>query len=129
MKLFTNFPVVKQYFSDFQHMEDVQEIQASKQLQKHAVRLMKALNTLVENVQDGEKMASVMEQVAKSHAHKHNVKPGYFKILTGVILEVLVETFPETFSEEAQRPWSKLMGVVYWHVTRVYSEIGWTSKE
>ncbi|XP_027014635.2 cytoglobin-1 [Tachysurus fulvidraco] len=129
IRLFTSFPVAKEYFSEFRHMEDVQEMQASKQLQKHAVRVMTALNTLVENVQDGEKMASVVEQVAKSHAQKHKVEPRYFKILAGVILEVLVENFPETFSEEAQRPWSKLMGVVYYHVTLVYSEIGWTSKE
>ncbi|KAK3525527.1 hypothetical protein QTP86_033960 [Hemibagrus guttatus] len=129
IRLFTSFPAAKQYFSEFRHMEAVQEMQASKQLQKHAVRVMKALNTLVENVQDGEKMASVVELVAKSHAHKHNVEPRYFKILAGVILEVLVEAFPETFGEEAQRAWSKLMGVVYWHVTRVYFEIGWTSKE
>lgn len=51
------------------------------------------------------------------------------QILAGVILEVLVEAFPESFGEEAQRAWSKLMGVVYWHVTRVYSEIGWASTE
>lgn len=49
------------------------------------------------------------------------------KILAGVILEVLVEAFPETFSKEAQEAWSKLMGVVYRHVRQVYEEIGWTS--
>lgn len=51
------------------------------------------------------------------------------QILAGVILEVLVEVFPESFGVEAQRAWSKLMDVLYWHVTRVYSEIGWTSTE
>ncbi|XP_026782858.3 cytoglobin-2 [Pangasianodon hypophthalmus] len=129
IRLFTSFPSSKQYFSDFRHMEDVQEMQSSVQLQKHAVRVMKALNTLVENIHDGEKTASVVELVAKSHAHKHNVEPVYFKILAGVILEVLVEAFPESFGAEAQRAWSKLMDVVFWHVTRVYSEIGWASTE
>ncbi|KAI5087426.1 cytoglobin-2, partial [Silurus meridionalis] len=127
IRLFTSFPSAKQYFSEFRHMEDVQEMQSSTQLQKHAVRVMKALNTLVENIHDGEKMASVVELVAKSHAHNHNVEPRYFNILAGVILEVLVEVFPESFDAEAQRAWSKLMGVVYYHVTRVYSEVGWAS--
>ncbi|KAF4080767.1 hypothetical protein AMELA_G00174910 [Ameiurus melas] len=110
-------------------MEDTQEMQSSAQLQKHAVLVMKALNALVESVHDGEKTASVVEKVAISHARKHNVEPVNFKILAGVILEVLGEVFPESFGVEAQRAWSKLMDVLYWHVTRVYSEIGWTSTE
>lgn len=59
-------------------------MQASVQLQKHAVRVINALNTLVENVHDGEKTASVLELVAKSHAQKHKVEPKYFKVRGGV---------------------------------------------
>ncbi|XP_017539027.1 cytoglobin-2-like [Pygocentrus nattereri] len=127
MRLFTSFPSAKQFFSQFRHIDDPEEMQASTQLRKHALRVMSALNTLVENVHDGEKTAEVLKVVAKSHAVKHNVEPGYFKILAGVILEVLVEAFPETFGTEAQGAWSKLMAVVYWHVTQVYAEIGWGS--
>ncbi|XP_072530628.1 cytoglobin-1 [Salminus brasiliensis] len=125
MRLFTSFPSSKQFFSQFRDMEDPEEMQSSVQLRKHSLRVMSALNTLVENVHDGEKTAAVLKVVAKSHAVRHNVEPTYFKLLAGVILEVLVEAFPETFGAEAQGAWSKLMGVVYWHVLQVYAEIGW----
>lgn len=126
IRLFTSFPSSKQYFSEFRHFEDEKQMKASKQLKKHSVRVINALNALVENVHDGEKTESVLAQVAKSHAINHNVKPEYFKILAGVILEVLVEAFPETFNLDAQGPWSKLMDVMYWHVRKVYADINWT---
>lgn len=48
------------------------------------------------------------------------------QILGGVILEVLLEAFPDTFHPaEVQGAWSKLMGVLYTSVTRVYAELGW----
>ncbi|KAI4892987.1 hypothetical protein NFI96_021629, partial [Prochilodus magdalenae] len=127
--LFTSFPSAKQFFNQFRHIDDPEEMKASVQLKKHSLRVMGALNSLVENVHDGEKTAEVLKVVAKSHAVNHNVEPGYFRLLAGVILEVLVENFPETFDKEAQGPWAKLMEVVDWHVMQVYADIGWASKK
>lgn len=47
------------------------------------------------------------------------------QILSGVMLEVLSEDFPEFFTAEVQMVWTKLMGAVYWHVTGAYTEVGW----
>ena len=47
------------------------------------------------------------------------------QILSGVMLEVLSEDFPEYFPVEVQEVWSKLMGALYWHVTGAYTEVGW----
>lgn len=47
------------------------------------------------------------------------------QILSGVILEVLSEDYPECFTEEVQSVWTKLMAAVYWHVTGAYTEVGW----
>ncbi|XP_062872638.1 cytoglobin-1 [Trichomycterus rosablanca] len=128
IRLFTTFPSAKLYFKDFRHMEDPKEMQTSVQLKKHSVRVMSALNTLVENIYNAEKTVSVLTTVAKSHAINHNVEPRYFKMLTEVILEVLVEAFPETFVVEAQGAWAKLMDQVCWQVTQVYAGIGWSSE-
>lgn len=48
-----------------------------------------------------------------------------FQILSGVMLEVLSEDFPEFFTAEVQVVWTKLMGAVYWHVTGAYTDVGW----
>lgn len=51
--------------------------------------------------------------------------PPSSQILSGVMLEVLSEDFPEFFTAEVQMVWTKLMGAVYWHVTGAYTEVGW----
>ncbi|KAM4603880.1 cytoglobin-2 [Polymixia lowei] len=125
IRFFVNFPSAKQYFSQFQDMEDPEEMERSSQLRHHARRVMNAINTVVENLHDPEKVSSVLALVGKAHAIKHKVEPMYFKILSGVMLEVLSEDFPECFTQEVQMVWTKLMGAVYWHVTGAYTEVGW----
>lgn len=78
-----NFPSAKQYFSQFKHMEDPLEMERSLQLRKHARRVMGAINTVVENLNDSEKVSSVLALVGKAHALKHKVEPIYFKVKDG----------------------------------------------
>ncbi|XP_029013544.1 cytoglobin-2 [Betta splendens] len=125
IRFFVNFPSAKQYFSQFQDMEDPEEMERSSQLRQHACRVMNAINTVVENLHDPQKVSSVLALVGRAHALKHKVEPVYFKILSGVMLEVFSEDFPEFFTAEVQVVWSKLMGALYWHVTGAYKEVGW----
>uniref|UniRef100_A0A3P9L9J4 superoxide dismutase n=1 Tax=Oryzias latipes TaxID=8090 RepID=A0A3P9L9J4_ORYLA len=125
IRFFVNFPSAKQYFSQFQDMQDPEEMEKSSQLRQHARRVMNAINTVVENLQDPKKVSSVLALVGKAHAVKHKVEPIYFKILSGVMLSVLSEDFPEFFTAEVQLVWTKLMAAVYWHVTGAYTEVGW----
>ncbi|XP_073654538.1 cytoglobin isoform X4 [Tursiops truncatus] len=127
-RFFVNFPSAKQYFSQFKHMEEPLEMERSPQLRKHACRVMGALNTVVENLHDPEKVSSVLALVGKAHALKHKVEPVYFKILSGVILEVIAEEFANDFPPETQRAWAKLRGLIYSHVTAAYKEVGWVQQ-
>uniref|UniRef100_A0A3B5ABE6 superoxide dismutase n=1 Tax=Stegastes partitus TaxID=144197 RepID=A0A3B5ABE6_9TELE len=126
VRLFVNFPSSKQYFSQFKHIEDAEELEKSSQLRKHAHRVMNALNTLVESLDSSEKVASVLKLVGKAHALRHKVEPVYFKILSGVILEVLGEEFAEVVTPEVAAAWTKLLATVYCGITAVYEEVGWT---
>ncbi|KAJ7989775.1 hypothetical protein DPEC_G00308010 [Dallia pectoralis] len=127
IRLFVNFPSAKQFFSQFKQVEDPEELEKSAQLRKHAHRVMNAINSLVENLNDGEKLASVLKLVGKAHALKHNVEPVYFKILGGVILEVLGEDFSDDFTPEVVVAWTKLLDTIYWNLQGVYEEVGWVS--
>ncbi|KAM3844481.1 cytoglobin [Vipera latastei] len=123
IRFFVNFPSAKQYFSQFKHMEDPLEMERSLQLRKHARRVMGAINSVVENIYDSEKVSSVLALVGKAHAVKHKVDPVYFKILTGVLLEVLTEEYTNEFSvPEVQRAWAKMRSLIYTHVTAAYKE-------
>ncbi len=55
-RFFSNFPSAKQYFDQFRDMQDPEEMKQSIQLKKHALRVMTTLNTLVENLRDGDKL-------------------------------------------------------------------------
>lgn len=61
-------------------MEEPEEMQQSVQLRKHAHRVMTALNTLVESLDNADRVASVLKSVGRAHALKHNVDPKYFKV-------------------------------------------------
>lgn len=75
-----NFPSSKQYFKDFKHIDEAEELQRSAQLRKHARRVMTAINTLVESLDNSDKVASVLKVLGKGHAQRHKVDPVYFKV-------------------------------------------------
>ncbi|KAM8992010.1 cytoglobin isoform 1-T1 [Ara ararauna] len=122
IRFFVSFPSAKQYFSQFKHMEDPLEMERSLQLRKHARRVMGAINTVVENLNDSEKVSSVLALVGKAHALKHKVEPIYFKKLTGVMLEVIAEEYANDFTPEAHGAWTKMKTLIYTHVTAAYKE-------
>lgn len=82
-RFFVNFPSAKQYFSQFQDMDDPEEMERSSQLRHHARRVMNAINSVVENLHDPEKVSAVLALVGKAHAIKHKVEPMYFKVTLG----------------------------------------------
>ena len=85
-----NFPSAKQYFSQFQDMDDPEEMERSTQLRLHGRRVMNAINTVVENLHDPEKVSSVLALVGKAHAVKHKVEPMYFKVRSLDVLLSLI---------------------------------------
>lgn len=100
LRFFVNFPSAKQYFSQFQDMDDPEEMERSSQLRHHARRVMNAINSVVENLHDPEKVSSVLALVGKAHAIKHKVEPMYFKVtlapLGRRLLLLLSPEFPLT---------------------------------
>ncbi|XP_053309001.1 cytoglobin [Spea bombifrons] len=126
IRFFVNFPSAKQHFSQFKHMEDPLEMEGSVQLRKHGRRVMGAVNSIVENIGDPDKVTTVISIVGKSHALKHNVDPVYFKILTGVMLEVIAEEYAKEFTPEVQLAWNKLRNNLYTQIQATYKEVGWT---
>ncbi|XP_072225394.1 cytoglobin-1 [Leuresthes tenuis] len=126
VRLFVKFPSSKQYFSQFKHMEDPEELEQSSQLKKHARRVMSAINTLVESLDNSDKVASVLKVVGKAHALRHKVDPVYFKIISGVILEVLGEEYPDVVTPEVASAWTKVLATICCSIKAVYEEVGWT---
>lgn len=80
-------------------MEDPEEMEQSSQLRQHACRVMNAINTVVENLNDPEKVSSVLALVGKAHAIKHKVEPIYFKVeISFLLLSYGQMSFPSYLS-------------------------------
>ncbi|KAF7652212.1 hypothetical protein LDENG_00099900 [Lucifuga dentata] len=126
IRLFVSCPSSKQYFSQFKHIDKVEELERSTQLRNHARRVMNSINTLVGNLHNSDKVASVLKLLGKAHALRHKVDPLYFKVLSGVILEVLGEEFPEVVTPEVGAAWTKLLAILCSSIKATYEEVGWT---
>lgn len=107
-RFFVNFPSAKQYFSQFKHMEEPLEMERSPQLRKHACRVMGALNTVVENLHDPDKVSSVLALVGKAHALKHKVEPVYFKVCALICCRAA--TAHTSLPSAARRLWEGSLG-------------------
>ncbi|XP_019723947.1 cytoglobin-1-like [Hippocampus comes] len=127
IRLFVSYPSSKQYFSKFKNMTELEELEKSAQLRNHARRVMNSINTLVENLENPDKLASVLKLLGKAHALRHKVEPVYFKFLSGVILEVLAEEYSDVMTAEVAGAWTKLLATIYTSITTTYKEVGWTT--
>lgn len=70
-------------------MEEPEELQKCAQLRTHAGRVMNSLNTLVQNLHNSDKVASLLKQLGKAHALRHKVDPVYFKVCVCVCVTSL----------------------------------------
>ncbi|XP_077395221.1 cytoglobin-1-like [Festucalex cinctus] len=120
IRLFVTNPSSKQYFK-FKNVEDTDELKKSTQLRNHARRVMNRINTLVENLENPDKVVTLLEELGRAHARRHKVEPKYFQVLNGVILEVLGKEFPDAVIVA----WTKLLNVLYVTITATYEKEGW----
>ncbi|XP_067881454.1 cytoglobin-2-like isoform X2 [Heterodontus francisci] len=79
IRFFSNSPAARQYFRQFQHLQDPQEMQHCVQLRRHARRVMGAISSLVENLEYPDEVDSILVSIGRAHALRHKVDPVYFK--------------------------------------------------
>ncbi|KAM8824615.1 cytoglobin-1-like [Synchiropus picturatus] len=125
IRFFRSCPPSKKFFR-FQHMDDLAKLEASSEFATHAGGVMKAIDALVQNMDNPEKTVSKLKQLSKSHALKHKVDPVYFRILNAVIVEALTDKCGKAMTSEAGAGWTKLLATVYFHMTALYEELGWS---
>ncbi|XP_028310210.1 cytoglobin-1-like [Gouania willdenowi] len=125
IRLFATDPSSKQYFSKFKDIEDLKELEKNPHLKNHARKVLKAINTMVENINNAEKVTSVFNTLGNSHALRHKVEPRYFKVLSDVIVTVLGETFTEVMTSAVAQAWRNFFTAMCANFNDVYQEVGW----
>ncbi|XP_068605896.1 cytoglobin-1-like [Brachionichthys hirsutus] len=124
LRFFEEFPNAKKFFSNFKDMKQ-SDLERSKSLIAHGIRVMNFLNDVITNFDDTEHVATKLRDLGKSHAVQHNVEHIYFENLSNVILAVLKEAFSEVVTSEVADAWTKLFNNLCIAVKRVYEDLGW----
>nr|QJC64259.1 ancestral myo/hemoglobin [synthetic construct] len=117
VRMFTEHPETKQYFSHFKDISTAEDMKGSPQVKAHGKRVMSALGDVVQHLDN---LSSVLKPLAEKHANKHKVDPHNFKLLSDVILAVLAEKFGGDFTPEARAAWEKLLSVICTHLESAY---------
>lgn len=65
------------------------------------------------------------KQVKALHQCPEHICLCLTQILSGVILEVLGEEFPEVITPEVGAAWTNLLATVYCSISAIYKELGW----
>ncbi|XP_052082384.1 uncharacterized protein LOC127720016 [Mytilus californianus] len=110
VKLFTTYPEAQKMFKEFDGLT-IEEVRSNKKLKAHALALMYALKSFLDNLDDPESLEGLVRKNAINHA-KRGVGPNEIMWLLPLFLELLDEILEENATELLKKAWTKLFGVL-----------------
>ncbi|CAG2185801.1 unnamed protein product [Mytilus edulis] len=110
VKLFTTYPEAQKMFKEFDGLT-IDEVRLNKKLGAHALALMYALKSFLDNLDDPETLEALVRKNAINHA-KRSVGPQQIMWLLPLFLELLDELLEENATELLKKAWTKLFGVL-----------------
>lgn len=110
IKLFTHFPESQDFFTDFKGLP-IEEVKEHKKLRAHALSVMYALKSFIDNLDDEETLDALVRKNAKNHAER-GIGEREIKMLLPAFLELLNELLQEKTTDLHKTAWTKLFGVI-----------------
>ncbi|CAC5401182.1 unnamed protein product [Mytilus coruscus] len=110
IKLFTTYPEAQKMFKEFDGLT-IEEVRSNKKLRAHALALMYALKSFLDNLDDPETLEGLVRKNAINHANR-GVGPKEIMWLLPLFLELLDEILEENATELLKKAWTKLFGVL-----------------
>ncbi|CAG2244489.1 unnamed protein product [Mytilus edulis] len=110
IKLFTHFPESQNFFKDFKGLP-IEEVREHKKLRAHALSVMYALKSFIDNLDDEETLDALVRKNAQNHAER-GVGEREVKMLLPAFLELLNEQLQEKTTDLHKSAWTKLFGVI-----------------
>lgn len=110
VKLFTLYPEAQHKFEDFRGIT-IEEVRIHKKLRAHALSVVYALKSFIDNLDDVETLAELIKKNARNHMER-TVTEKEIKWLVPVVIEVLGDIMGEKMTKLHQSSWTKLFGVI-----------------
>lgn len=110
IKLFTKYPEAQQKFKDFRGIS-MEEIKVHKKLRAHALSVVYALKSFIDNLDDVETLAELVKKIARSHVER-TVTEKEITWLVPVFIEVLEDIMADQIMEVHKNSWTKLFEII-----------------
>ncbi|GFT60083.1 hypothetical protein NPIL_313461 [Nephila pilipes] len=110
IKFFETFPEYQKLFKGFANVP-MSELPQNGKLLGHALSVMYALNSIVDNLYDIESLLQVLEKIGVSHQPR-NIDGSHFQNLAIVLINFLKEALgPRLMNPAAEEAWRKSLEV------------------
>jgi len=107
------FKAHPEYQSKFKAFAKVpmDELKDNRSFQMHAMNVMNAITLIVDTLENPEELVSGLKEMGVNH-RKRRIEAIHFHNLAAVLLAFLQSALGSAFTEQAQKSWSKAMGVI-----------------
>ncbi|XP_071491972.1 globin C, coelomic-like [Diadema antillarum] len=117
INLFKAYPSSQDMFEKLRDITDFNELARNKKMKAHALRVMAAFNSMVENIDQPDILDELLRNTANTH-YKLRMPAHYFEDLGGVLLDTLGNHFGDKFTPKMREAWTTF----YTYMTRILLE-------
>ncbi|NWR87021.1 CYGB1 protein, partial [Furnarius figulus] len=121
VRMFTEHPDTKSYFTHFKGMDSAEEMKQSDQVRGHGKKVFTAINDMVQHLDNSEAFLGIVNPLGKKHATQLKIDPKNFRIICDIILQLM----EEKFGGDCKASFEKVTNELCTHLNNVYKEEGW----
>lgn len=110
LEFFRKHPEYQSKFRAFSKVP-LEDLVDNASFQGHAMNVMNAITVVVDTMESPEELVEQLKELGASH-RKRKIQPIHFHNLAIVLFAFLQSALGDAFTEEAQKSWTKAMGVI-----------------
>ncbi|CAM4463340.1 cytoglobin-1-like [Lepidochelys kempii] len=121
VRMFTEHPDTKSYFTHFKGMGTAEEMEQSDQVRSHGKRVLTTINDLVQHLDSTDAFLGIVNPLGKKHAMQLKVDPKNFRIICDIILQLM----EEKYGGDCKASFEKVTNEICTRLNNAYKEAGW----
>uniref|UniRef100_A0A8C8BCK2 superoxide dismutase n=1 Tax=Otus sunia TaxID=257818 RepID=A0A8C8BCK2_9STRI len=96
IRMFTDHPDTKTYFTHFKGMDSTKEMKQSDQVGGHSKMVFIAINNMVQHLDNSKVFLGIVNPLGKTHATQLEIEPKNFRIICDIIFNQWRRNLAET---------------------------------
>ncbi|CAM9985228.1 unnamed protein product [Bubo scandiacus] len=109
IRMFTDHPNTKTYFTHFKGMDSTKEMKQSDQVGGHSKMVFTAINNMVQHLDNSKAFLGIVNPLGKTHVTQLKIDP---------------KNFREKFGRDCKASFEKVANEIFTHLNNVYKEVG-----